>query len=140
MKKETERAKELLKQNNLSLVVIKDNEVYTSDKNGVKPVLELLENGNNTLNNSVAADKVIGGAAAFLFINGGVAEVYGEILSEKAVSVLEKAKIPCTYGTLVPFIKNRRGDDHCPLEKLCLTIESPEEAYEKIKEFLTVRQ
>lgn len=136
MKKETEKAKELLKSSNLSLVVINGEKVITSDKRGVTPILELLESGDNSLLNAVAADKVIGGAAAFLFIKGGVLEVYGKTLSEKAVKVFEQANIPFSYGTLVPYIINRKGDGLCPLEKLCLDVQTPDEAYNKIKEFL----
>lgn len=136
MKEETSKAKTLLNNHELSLVVIKNNEVYTSDKKGVLPVFELLEDARNLLSGAVAADKVIGGAAAFLFVKGGISELYSEVISENAVRILQNAEIPFSYGTLVPYIINRKGDDLCPMEKLCLNLKDFEEAYEKIKGFI----
>lgn len=136
MKEMLAKTKRILNERSLSLVVIKDNEIFTSDKKGVLPVLELLEDGKATLSNAVAADKVIGGAAAYLFVKGGISEVYGDLMSEKGVAVLEQSGIPYFYGTLVPYIINRKGDDFCPLEKLCMDCDNAEDAYKRIKGFL----
>ncbi len=132
MKEIMQRAKKLLNSlENTSLVVINCGKIYTSDKKGIKPVLELTER----LKNATVADKVIGGAAAFLFVRGCVSDVYGEIMSEKAAWVLNRAGISYSYGTLVPYIKNRTGDGMCPLERLCLGLDTPTEAYDAITLF-----
>ncbi|PKM62559.1 MAG: DUF1893 domain-containing protein [Firmicutes bacterium HGW-Firmicutes-21] len=130
------KAIELLKSSTDTLVAINGDTVYRSDKKGIIPIMDLLDGDKKVLLNASVADKIIGGAAAFLLVYGGVSEVYGETMSDKAVSVLENAGIPFTYGTLVPHIKNRSGDDLCPLERLCLNAATPTEAYKEITEFL----
>ena len=136
MKQETLRAVEALACGTFSLVVVNGEKMFTSENKGIKPILEILDTDSNALNGASAADRVIGGAAAFLLVYGGVAEVYGEIMSEKAAEVLENAGIAFSYGALVPHIKNRKGDDLCPLEKLCLKLKSPQYAFTRIKIFL----
>jgi hypothetical protein len=130
------RAKKLLKEQNLSFVAINNSEIITSDKKGVAPIMELIGQNNRLISGAIVADKVIGGAAAFLLVKCGVSYIYGEIMSEKAISVLQKYNVPYSYGNLVPYIKNRRGDGLCPMEQLCLDVHTPDEAYEKIKEFI----
>lgn len=82
------------------------------------------------------ADKVIGSAAAFLMIKGNATAAYGEIISSKAKKLFERYSIDYNYGKQVDFIKNKNNDGLCPLEKLCLNIENPEEAYKLISAFL----
>ena len=110
---------------------------FTSPKKkGVFPVIEFLEDKREPLFGAVAADRVVGTAAAYLFIKGGISAVYGDVMSESAVSVLKTAGVPFSYGTLVPHIKNRRGDGLCPMEELCMNLDNPSEAYKKIKDFI----
>lgn len=126
----------MLRSQGLSFVAVSENdEVFVSNKKGVAPIMELIEKKTD-LKGAAAADKVIGGAAAFLLVKCGVSYVYGEIMSEKAISVLNQYHIPYSYRTLVQYIKNRRGDGLCPMERLCLRVNTPDEAYEKIREFI----
>lgn len=129
-----DRAKRTLKNNSHTFVCINDEEVFTSQKQGIAPIMELLETNKKMLEGAYIADKVIGKAAALLLVKGGIKELYADIISEHALSVLKEKQIIVTYGALVPFIKNRRKDGMCPMEETVLEIESPEDAYIKLKE------
>lgn len=130
-------AKALLKTENFTLVVISsDKGVFTSSDRGVKPLLHLLENEKDFLKGASVADKVIGKAAALLMVLGGVKEVHTNIISEPAMEVFEKHKITFFFDKKVERIINRKGDGLCPMETLCIDVEEPSEAFEKIKEWL----
>lgn len=44
-----EYAKEQLHNNNFSIVIVGENDVYTSTKHGVAPLLEILDGGNDVI-------------------------------------------------------------------------------------------
>ncbi len=87
-----ESAKEQLHNNNFSIVIVGENDVYTSTKHGVAPLLEILDGGNDVIKkNSFVADKVVGKAAALLMVKRrGLKEVYADIISSHALDVFEK--------------------------------------------------
>ena len=62
-----EKATELLKDGGYTFVAVSPDEVITSTERGVKPLLEILDSGKNLYKFSVA-DKVVGKAAAFLYV------------------------------------------------------------------------
>lgn len=117
-------------------MVKKDDKVFTSSDRGVKPLLHLLEDEKDFLKGASVADKVVGKAAALLMVLGGIKEVHTNVISEPAVEVFEKHHIPYFYEEKVKRIINRKGDGLCPMETLCMDIEEPTAAFEKIKEWL----
>ena len=120
-----ESAKEQLHNNNFSIVIVGENDVYTSTKHGVAPLLEILDGGNDVIKNSFVADKVVGKAAALLMVKGGVKEVYADIISSHALDVFEKYKIK--------YIINRDKTGMCPMEKAVLEVDEPNTAYDVLK-------
>ena len=131
--KDIEKAKTLLKEGNHACVLCLDDMTFTSDANGIKPLNWWLRDGCRFEGFS-AADRVVGKAAAYLYVLLGVKEVYAEVLSETAVPVLERYGIAYSFGKKVKYIVNRTGDDLCPMEKIALKHEEPEKAYEALKE------
>lgn len=127
-------AKELLIQRNASCISIKDGVVYQNDRKGVLPLLEWLEDPKQPLLGASVADKVIGRAAALLFVKGQVREIFSFVISDLACEVFEAFHIPYTFERKVPYIVNRRGDGMCPMEEATKTCVSPEEAYWILKE------
>lgn len=127
-----EKARELLKSGGYTCVLCKAETLYTSEKRGVVPVLEKLEQ-NIDLKGFSAADKVVGKAAAMLFHLAGVAVLYSEIMSVPAKEYLEKTGIEFTYGTLTDRIINRSGDGLCPMETAVSGISDPDEGLKAIK-------
>lgn len=100
-----------------TLSLCKDGYVVTSGERGVYPMINMLRMGHDVSGYS-AADKVVGKAAAILFVQGGIAEVYADVISESGLELLRSHGIPVGYGKLVDKIMNRDGTDICPMEKL----------------------
>lgn len=124
---ELARAKEALLRGGYTCAICKGETLYTSDERGVKPLLSWLNSG-AALANAAAADKVVGKAAAFLYVLLGVREVYAPVISERARSVLEEHAIALEAEIVVPAIRNRRGDGYCPMESAVWDIEDAREA------------
>ena len=99
---------------------------------GVQPLLELLSSGRD-LTDCYAADRVVGKAAAFLYVLLGVRAVYAGIVSVPAAEVLGRYCIPLSYGEKVPAIRNRTNTGFCPMETAVWEIEEPAEALAAIK-------
>ena len=131
-----EQAKSLLLTSASTIAVVSNGEVFTSQERGVKPLLHLLTEKKGFLKGASVADKVIGKAAALLMVLGEIKEVHTLIISEPAIKVFEKHNIPCFYDKKVERIANRTGDGLCPMETLCLDVEEPKEAFQKITDFI----
>ena len=134
-RKSTERAKDLLKTPGTTLALCNGETEILSQKRGVAPLVELLEN-KKYLNGFSAADKVVGKGAAFLYVLLNIDAVYAAVISRPALDVLVKHGIATEYGTLVENIINRRGDGICPIETAVLGIDEPTKAYEAIQKKL----
>lgn len=127
-----ERAKTLLSSTDSTIAVVLVDDIFTSQERGVKPLLHLLSEKKGFLKGASVADKVIGKAAALLMALGEIKEVHTLIISEPAIKVFEKYNIPCFYDKKVTRIVNRAGDGLCPMETLCLDVENPQEAFDRI--------
>ena len=127
-----EKCREILKSGEYTLVLFDGKTLLTDTKRGVKPLLDLLDRETD-LSRFSAADKVVGKAAAFLYVLLNVREVYADVISTPALSVLEEHKIPVVYGILTDKIKNRAGTGFCPMETAVLDEDNPENALRKIR-------
>lgn len=125
------KAIELIKKNEFTCVLCRDETVYTSMERGVSPLLHWISNDTN-LQGFFAADKVVGKAAAFLYVILGVKAVYAPIMSESAVEVLEKHSIQAICDVRVEAIRNRSNTGFCPMESAVKDITEPQEAFEAI--------
>lgn len=127
------KCREILKSGNFTLVLSDGKKFFTDKERGVKPLLDLLD-GNTDLSGFSAADKVVGKAAAFLYVLLNIKEVYADVISTHALVVFEQHKIPVEYNTLTDKIKNRTGTGFCPMETAVLDEDEPENALKKIRE------
>lgn len=130
-----EKAKETLKSGGYTCVLCKGEQFYTADKRGVAPMLEFIDSGID-LRGFSAADKVIGKAAAMLFVHAGVIEVYADVMSKAAADYLSVKVVAFTYDNLVDKIINRKGDGICPMEQVTADINDTNEAIIAIKKRL----
>lgn len=134
--KDLEKAKEILIEEDLALVVVKNKEViFKSKDKGIKPIYTLATEMKTEAYGASLADRVIGKGAALLCGYIGIKEVHTDLISEGGISTLEKYKIPYTMDKSCPYIKNRDKTDYCPIEKLSLTTEDPALLLQRIKEF-----
>lgn len=124
-----ELAIEKMRNENLTSVLLNGKEIYSSSERGIKFLRSLVIDEKN-LTGFSAADKVVGKAAAYLFVKLNVSELYTEIISEAAAGVFEKYGLRYSFDKIVPNIINRKGDDICPMEKTVLEISELDEAIE----------
>lgn len=136
MNKNITKAINLLTDGQYTCVLCKEDEVYTSTERGVKPLLGWLDSGID-LKDFSAADKIVGKAAAFLYVLLGVKEVYAEVMSKAAIDTLSKNGIAASCDIEVESIINRAGTGKCPMEETVWDISDPLEALEAIKDKLS---
>ncbi len=132
MHNELERAKKLLTTGGYTCVILKGDDCYSSTKRGIAPLMQYLADTID-LNGYFAADKVVGKAAAYLYVLLGVAELYAGVISTPALEVLQRFHISVTYDTLVPAIRNRTDTGFCPMESAVLDIDDAQKAYHVLK-------
>ena len=111
-----------------TLCLAKGGSLIVSDKNGIAPMLDLIEEGVDVRGYS-AADLVVGKAAAILFVKGGIKEVFAKTLSLSGKGILDSHGINYEYETLAEKIINRAGTDICPMEKALKDTLDIEEGY-----------
>lgn len=99
-----------------TLALCKGEDILTSDKRGVAPMLGWIHEGCD-LRGYAAADRVVGKAAAMLFVKAGVCEIYAQTLSQSGKAFLESRGVTVHYGELADHILNRDGSDVCPMER-----------------------
>jgi len=130
------RAKSILAQGH-TCVLCRGESLHVSDLTGIRPMVEFLSQGIDLAGFS-AADKIVGKAAAHLFVLAKVKAVYGETMTREAKAFLEEKGIYAEAKTLTDHIVNRRGDGPCPMEQAVKGCGDSAEALEKIKE--TIRK
>lgn len=114
-----------------SLVLCRGGNVWKSDLRGVAPMVDQLQNGVD-LRGYSAADKVVGRAAAMLFIAAGVVAVYAETMSLAAEELLHRHGIITSCGGRTDRIRNRDHTDICPMEKAVADTEDVTEGVARI--------
>jgi hypothetical protein len=114
-------------------VLCSDDDIKTSTKRGVAPLLQWLDEGEN-LSGYSAADKVIGKGAAFLYVLLGIKEVYANVISRRALEALENNNIYVKYKMLAEAILNRDNTGFCPIETAVCGISEPDAALAEIRE------
>lgn len=124
------KAKENL--NGHTIALVKQDEIITSNKRGIMPMIDLIK-ANKNLEDFSVADVVVGKAVAMLFVKAKIKEIYAETISMIAKEYLEKHKVVFTYKNLVPYIINRAGNGMCIMEELVLNDGNEEVAYQKMK-------
>lgn len=137
MKSDIEKARSLLKSGEYTCVIGSEDKIYTSTERGVKPLLAWIDGGTD-MSGFSAADKVVGKAAAFLYVILGVKAVYAGVISEPAKQVLTENGIDVEYGTLTDAILNRAGTGFCPMETAVKSISEPYAALEAVRQKLKV--
>lgn len=132
MSSNLEKAIKILKDNHFTFVAVNENNIISDDNIGIKPLMNLIENKVDLKGYSVA-DKVIGKAAAFLYILLNVNEVYVYTVSKHALSIFNENNVTVYYEKLVDNIINRDKTGICPMEKSVIDISEAHQALEVIR-------
>lgn len=128
---------DILHNEDLTLVMRSaDGALHRYTQRGVKDLLTLVTTTPELLHGALIADKAVGKAAAACMVVGGVKQVWADVMSEPARSLLEKHGITADCGELVDHIINRTGDGWCPMERLSRDLDNPTDIIEKIKQHL----
>ena len=138
-----ERFEELvveLREGRSNCIIVKGEDTLRFSLPGVKTLMTLLKEDPELLKDSVVFDKVVGKGAAALMIIGEVKEIYAELISEHAITLLNSTDIKFSYGEKVPFIENKTKTGFCPIEMLSIPCNNPKEIHEKILGFLSTMQ
>ena len=121
-----------LEASDVTCAFVKDGAVETSGMHGIAPLLRLIEEG-RTLEGYSAADRVVGKAAALLYVYLRVKELYASVMSASAEEMLRAHEIAYSYGARVEGIFNRRGDGPCPMELAVEEEHDPAQAVEILR-------
>jgi hypothetical protein len=129
-----ELAKLALRENNLSLVIVREGHiVFETGVHGIEGFMHAIEKSGKKLAGSSVADRIVGRAAALLCVYAQVAAVFAVTVSKEGVEILTLNDIRYEYENLVPHILNHKKTGICPFEQLTAGLASPEEAYTKLK-------
>ena len=129
-----EIAKNDVREKGLALSVVKDgNTILQSKTPGVSALVTAIERDRQNFRGASAADKVLGRAAAMLFVYSQVKCIFALMASQDAVLTLERFNIPFECEKTVARILNRNQTSTCPFEDLIQGVEDPQDAFGKLK-------
>jgi hypothetical protein len=133
--KDIDIAREIISNEDCSVVIVKYGKIWMKKKGeGIKPMLEAIEEMGEDINESVIGDKILGKASALLCRYAKANGVYSPQGTKTAIALLIMGGVPCQIDQMIPFIQNKDGDDVCPFEKMLKDVTSPDEAYKILKE------
>ena len=115
------------KLNTSSLVVYKDGNTHEFAQSGIEPLLIYLDDSD--FKGAQVFYRIVGRAAAYLYVYGNADYVYADTISKPAIEILKKNKIKYEANNIVEEIQNKDKTDMCPFEKLTQNAESPAQAY-----------
>ena len=125
-----EIAKSELYEENLTLAIVKNGEVlYETKSHRISGFLDAIEKCGSKLKGASLADRVVGKAIALLCVHAKIKEVYAEVLSRKAQSVLETNNINSHWNELVENVLDADKKGMCPFEKTAVDLSDPEKAF-----------
>ncbi len=80
-----------------TLVVLHDSRISTFDGQGVRRLYNIMNEEPELLYDAKVAAKAVGRSAAAMMVDGGVAEVYAEYISQQAYDALTSAGIKVSF-------------------------------------------
>jgi hypothetical protein len=115
-----------------SIVTAKSGVItHFADGAGIAPALDALDKGR--LGGALVADRIVGRAAAAIFVLGKVKKVYAGVISAGAAEFLAAAGVETEFGEKTPAIINRKGDGPCPMETAVKDLQDAEKMVEILR-------
>ena len=103
---------------------------------GVSPILERLDADPCAFEGAVVMDRIVGRAAAAIYIMGKVREVVAPVMSEGALKLLSDHGVKASADRIVPYIVNRRKTGMCPMDEATFSLENPEEIVLRLRQIV----
>ena len=128
---------DLLHAEDLTCVILGREETLKFHLRGIRPMTDTLQNHPEAICGAYIADRIIGKAAAMLAAAGGAKAVYGEVMSEAGLQMLQDHGVTAQYGTLTSAIRNRENTGLCPMEQTVLSLNDPKDALPALLQTLT---
>lgn len=123
--------KKILDDGGYTCALTDGEKLITSTARGVRPLVEFISGGAD-FKGWLAADRIVGKAAALLYARLGIAALYANVLSAGGADVCKRFNIDVRYDVLAEKIINRKGDGICPMERAVADIVDPSDAYDAI--------
>lgn len=128
MNKDLEQAKALLENNEeYTCAACRAGESFASEEHGIRPLMRWLNEGTD-LSGASAADRIVGKAAAFLYVLLGVRTVYAPLMSVPARETLARPRHRGDRGRGRAGHPQPHGHGFCPMESAVWDISDPCEA------------
>ena len=131
--RDAERAKTLLA-GGATLALVRGEREIVGEERGIKQLFALCERGEGR--GFAAADKIVGKAAALLYVLLGVHTVFAEVMGEDGIYTLARHGITPLCDTSVKEIRNRTDAGVCPMEETVKEITDPKEGLYALKKRL----
>lgn len=107
--------------------------VYESTDSGIKPLVTAIDSGAD-YSGCDAADRIVGKAAAYLYLLLRVKRVCACVMTFAAKNILTENGIECDADTFAENIVNRKGDGLCPMETAVANADNPNAALSAIRD------
>ena len=116
----------------VAAVVAKGGVIIAEEEgHGLEPLLKLLDAGK--LRHAVVADKVVGRAAAAIYVQGGAKKVVAKLAGKGAAELLAANGIAFEAAKTVDMILNHEQTGSCPMERAVAGLDEPEKMIEAIR-------
>lgn len=130
-------AKETMYNENQKIVIVNDNKViYKNDGFGIKPLYTAYMTIKDQMKDASCSDRVIGKAAAWIYREADIKELYCDVITTRAKNLLVDNGIKLVFIEEVDFIENREKNGMCPVELLAKDEDDFDSLLSNIKEFL----
>jgi hypothetical protein len=125
--------------NKYSLALIQgDKIIFSSDRHGLRPLMDCLENYSQVKEKLTLHDKVIGLAAAKLIVYSGIiSEVHTPLASKPAKKFLEENGVKFYAKEIVANILKKDQSSICPSEIVALNTAEPDAFCKQIMALLS---
>lgn len=111
-----------LQDQDLTLYVEKDGVVtFSSDRQGLRPLLRGVTKFGSAFRGAIVADKVVGLAAAYLLVRGKVKEVHTLLASKPGIETLEHHGIKISANKTIDDLIDPETKERCSMETLAET-------------------
>ena len=126
---------DLFSKSDYSIIIVKNGSILLKKKeNEIKTLLEAISDLQDTMKDSTIGINLLEKASALLCVYTKVAGVYSHRSTKKALAVLIRAGIPGQTDEIIINPEESTGKQDFVYEKRLSYIDSPEFAYEILKE------